>query len=410
MEFHERAYFSDPLATEFSAKVVRLERVDEKSSRVWLDRTYFYPASGGQPDDRGTIDGFQVSVVGENGDGTVYHLIDGILEIGKIVECSIDIDRRRDHMQQHSGQHLLSGIFLGIGKLSTVGFHMGEAVCTIDLEGGKIEIELIEEVERTVNKIVLENIEIKSRVLAREEYEKEIGPDRKVRSRLPLDVESVRIVEIGDIDSSTCCGTHCRTTGEIGMVKILGTEKVKAGTRVEFICGGRAIDDYSGKHNLLDGLARSFSTEWRELGSIFDKLSRENRDLRRENERIRRELASKMAGKLSEPTGSIGNYDLVRKTFEEGDLASLKEMASKIRENGETIVMFGLKTERPVLVFACSPGLKLDMGELMRESAKVMGAGGGGGKDFAQGGGGDPEKVDAALDEAERFARGVLEK
>ena len=405
MDDTERGYLSDPLAGDSTAKVVDVEDAGDGRQKVRLDRTLFYPESGGQPDDRGTLGGFKVEGVSED-EGGVCHLVKGGLEVGDEINGHVDMARRFDHMQQHTGQHVLSRVFVSLGGLMTVGFHLGEKASTIDLSGPASE-EMVARAEREANAIVFQDLPVTARVIERDEYEtaKEDG----VRSRLPDGVESIRIVEIEDTDSSTCCGTHCLSTGMIGIIKITGTEKVRGGTRIEFLCGGRALGDYGEKHALLAGVAGEMSTDWRELGSVTDKLVSENKSLRKELGALSRELAGYRAAEIGKPTGEIAGYGLVRKVFDPGDPGEAREMATKIRESGENIILFGIVSPAPGLVFACSPSVPADMGSALKEAAAVTGGKGGGGKDFAQGGGGDPSKMEQALDAAEKKIRETLE-
>ncbi len=423
MRFDEQAYLDDPYRAEFTSRVRSVEPAGEGLDAVYLERTYFYPESGGQPDDRGTLDGKRVVSVSEDSGG-VRHLVEGTLSPGEEVEGAIDWGRRFDHMQQHSGQHLLSRVFLETGRLRTVSFHLGAETCTIDLDGPAPSPETLDAVEERANGIVFANAPIRHRVVGAVELEALAangGGARDeeragaaavsgavLRSRLPEGVERVRIVEIEGRDRSTCCGTHVRSTGEIGVVKILGMERMKGLARVEFVCGGRAARDYAAKHRLLAALAGSFTTDWRELPRVAAKLGEEARDLRKKYEDLGRELARYRAAEIAAPTGSAGGFAVVKRILESGDARSLRETASTIRESERTIVLLALAGPNPALVFGCSPGVPLDMGELMKSSAARIGARGGGTRDFAQGGGGDGARVAEALDHAERLVREAL--
>lgn len=407
MDEMERGYLSNPLQGEFTATVIRVEDAGDGARRVWLDRTFFYPESGGQPDDRGTLGGFKVTAVSEDDSG-VCHLVKGALEVGDEINGHVDMARRFDHMQQHTGQHILSRVFVSLGGLLTVGFHLGEKASTIDLSGAASG-EMIAKAEREANAAVFQDLEITARIVSREEYESAGESGGEVRSRLPEGVSSIRIVEVEDTDSSTCCGTHCLSTGMIGIIKITGTEKVRGGTRVEFLCGGRALGDYGEKHAVLAAFGSGMSTDWRELGTVTEKLVTENKSLRKERDALSRELAGYRAEEVGKPTGEIGGFGLVRKVFDEAAAGDVREMATKIRESGENIILFAIKAPAPGLLFACSPGIAVDMGAALREAAAVIGGKGGGGKDFAQGGGGDPSKMDEALDAAEKKIRETLE-
>ncbi len=403
----QRGYLSDPLLGEFTARVTKVEDAGDGARKVWLDRTLFYPESGGQPDDRGTLGGFKVEAVSEEGPG-VCHLVRGALEVGDEINGHVDMARRFDHMQQHTGQHILSRVFVSLGGLMTVGFHLGEKASTIDLSG-RVTDETIAKAEREANAVVFQDLPVEARIITRDEYESAKESGDAVRSRLPDGVGSIRIVEIEDTDSSTCCGTHCLSTGMVGIIKITGTENVRGGTRVEFLCGGRALGDYGEKHALLAALGGGMSTDWRELGNIVEKLVSENKSLRRERDALLRELAGFRAAEISKPAGEIGGFALVRKVFEQGSAVEVREMASKIRESGKNIVLFGIVSPAPGLVFACEPSIPADMSSALREAAAVIGGKGGGGKDFAQGGGGDPSRMEEALDAAEKKIRETLE-
>jgi len=413
MDAEERGYLDDPYQIEFEARVREVEPLGEDRFAVYLDRTFFYPVSGGQPDDRGTLGGKQVIEVTETERG-VCHVVEGELKPGAEVEGTIDWNRRFDHMQQHSGQHLLSRVILNELGLPTVGFHLGDTTCTIDLDGDIPSSEKVDLIESLVNGLIWKDITIADRTVAKDEYERMTEEEQKatgsgIRSRLPEDVERVRIVEITDLDRSTCCGTHTRSTGEIGAIKILGTERMKGNARVAFICGERALRDYSEKHTLLNTLAGHFSTDWTELDRLVERLIEENKDLKKRADELQRELAGHRASELDMPTSSVGGFDIVRRVFEDTDVPSLRETVFKIREEGGKIVLFGITGPKPGLIFSCSQDVSLDMGELMKRCAPIIGARGGGGKDFAQGGGGDAARLDETLDEAERVIREALE-
>lgn len=397
---HEQGYLNDPYIMEFESIVREAVPLEGGRTGLYLESTLFYPESGGQPADRGTLNGREVVDVQESDKG-VLHVVEGPFEKGESVEGRIDWQRRFDHMQQHSGQHLLSRVFLDDFGLATIGFHLGEKTCTIDLGGEEVTAEQVEKAERRANETIFSDITITDRTVSRGEYEEMAGGD--VRSRLPEDVQEVRIVEIEGIDRSTCCGTHCRSTGEIGIIKILRVDRAKGGPRVEFVCGRRAVTDYAAKHVALSSLAGLFSTDWRELGRVVGKLVDENKSQRKRLNELESELAKHSAEELSEPTGSVGDYGIVKRIFESGDASQLRETASGIRDRGEMIVLFGVQGPNPALIFACSKEVPLDMGEILKVSAQVIGARGGGGKDFAQGGGGDGGRIAEALDEAERL-------
>lgn len=410
MKYKEKGYLADSCRIDFKARVREVEPRGGGICAVYLDRTFFYPVSGGQPDDRGTLGGGRVAEVIEDEKG-IRHVVEGEFGVGSEVEGHVDWDRRFDHMQQHSGQHLLSRVFIDLAGLHTVSFHLGESTCTIDLDGDIPSEATLEAVESRGNGLIFGSVPITDRVVGREEFDAisrgAAGED--VRSKLPEGVRSVRLVEIAGLDRSTCCGTHCRSTGEIGIIKVLGVERVRGGARVEFVCGRRALKDYAEKHGLLSSIASRLTTDWRGLEGVIERFSEENKLLRKKRDELQRELAGMKAEGLDGPADSLGEFGLVRKVFQESEGASLKEMAFRVRDTGGKIVLFGMRGRVPAMVFACSPEVPLDMGAVMKGSAAVMGARGGGGRDFARGGGGDPGLLDKAMDEAERLIREALE-
>lgn len=401
----ERQYLTDPYRIEFESKIREIAALDGGRSGVYLEETLFYPESGGQPADRGALNDLKVIDVQETDQG-VMHIVEGEFAEGDKARGKVDWKRRFDHMQQHSGQHLLSRVFLDDHGLRTIGFHLGERTCTIDLDGESVTEKQCAAVERRCNELIWDNIPIADRTVSREEYEAMSATD--VRSRLPEDAEEVRIVEISELDRSTCCGTHVRATGEIGMIKILRVERVKGGPRIEFVCGKRALDDYAGKHAMLSVLAGRFSTDWTELERVIDKLTDENKSHRKRIDELGTELARFRATELSQPTSTVGEYGVVRRLFDEEDAGALRETANEVRGQGKTIVLFAAAAPKPSLIFACSEDVPLDMGELLKRSAPIAGMKGGGGRDYAQGGGGSGEGLEQALDEAERMIGEML--
>ena len=407
----ERMYLIDPLKCEFSSKVRRVEDVGDGSQAVYLDFTYFYPTSGGQPHDTGTIDGFRVIDVVEDDSG-VRHVIDGRVGEGDEVECRVDWDRRFDHMQQHSGQHLLSRVFEDLYGLRTVSFHLGSEVSTIDLDTDSIQENVLREVEDASNKVIWRGIPIKTMVLSRGEFVEALESGnrlwRALRSKLPDDVEDVRVVEIEDFDVSTCCGTHCSSTAEIGIIKLLGTEKVKGIVRVEFLCGLRALRDFSEKSDVLSTLSAFFSSDWRSLPRLVEKVIEENKSLKKKKEELLRELARRRASEMEASSKKIGSYELVKGVVEGADMEELRTRAFSLRDGGQRVVLLGASEPKPAVIFACSRGAPVNMGEIMSECMGEFGGRGGGGKDFAQGGGIGAESLQDVLDRAESIIREKL--
>lgn len=409
MDFDERGYLSDPYRKDFTAIVTKAGKTSGGKYAVYLEKTFFYPVSGGQPDDRGTIGKRKVLEVKETDQG-VCHIVGGELKKDSEYDAHVDFSRRMDFMQQHSGQHLLSRIFLEKLNAPTVGFHLGEYTSTIDLETTHPLDEQLEDIEKEANMWIYGDAEIRSYVMNGEDYQEMVSKkEGTLRARLPGDMDRVRIVEIDGLDATACCGTHCRSTGEIGIIKISGIEKMKDKIRVSFLCGLRAWKDYYSKHSMLKELAFSFSTEWKELGKVVEKLREENKTVGKANKALLDELARCRCDSLDSEAMEVKGYKLVKKVYERSPADILRNMAVRLQSEGGYIVLLSAREPKPVLVFASSEGVPVNMGEALKNCAAVMGAGGGGGEDFAQGGGGDAGKIDEALQKAETFIREKLQ-
>jgi alanyl-tRNA synthetase len=409
MDFDERGYLSDPYREDFTATVKKASKSSDGNYAVYLDRTFFYPVSGGQPDDRGTIGERKVLEVKETDQG-VCHIVDGELEKGGEYGAHVDFSRRLDFMQQHSGQHLLSRIFLEKLNAPTVGFHLGECSSTIDLDTTRPLVEQLREIEEEANMWIYRDVEIRSYVMNEKDYQEMIRErDRTVRARLPGEMEVVRIVEIDGLDTTACCGTHCRSTGEIGVIKISGIEKAKDKVRVMFLCGLRAWKDYCLKHSMLKEIAFSFSTEWKELGKVVEKVREENKKMEKTNKALLVELAHCRSDTLKSEAIELGDYKLIRKVYKKSSADVLRNIAIRLQSKGGYIVLLSAREPKPALVFASSKDIPVNMGEALKACSAVMEASGGGGNDFAQGGGGIAGKIDEALESAETFIREKLQ-
>jgi len=403
----EKRYFFDPYRVEFSAKVTFVEKLDGGCCAAYLDNTYFYPESGGQPNDLGLIADLEVLDVREDERG-VRHVVRGVLAVGDEVSCTVDWKRRFDHMQQHSGQHLISRVFEDEFGFKTVSFHLGRRASTIDLDTTGVTEEMLRSVEGRVNELVWKGIPIRSEILTRDEFLKRTGEDgmyAKLRSKLPGDAVEVRLVEIEGIDISTCCGTHCSSTSEIGPVRLLGVERVRGNTRVEFLCGARALADCREKDRILTELSGVFTTDWRELGRIVEKLVEENKSLRKRNEVLSKEAARARAESIADSGSRIGEYELIKRVFEESDAAEMRESAFALRDGGKRVVLFASKGPKVTVIFACTKGAPFDMGAVMKECMELYGGRGGGGKDFSQGGGVEIDEPGDLLDKAEEILK-----
>jgi alanyl-tRNA synthetase len=398
----ERLYYADPYLQAFSAQVVERLEWDEHPAVV-LDRSAFYPTGGGQPHDTGILrdarslsDIHVVDVVEREADGAVLHILANPLTSDQI-EGKVDWDRRFDLMQQHTGQHILSAAFLEYLGANTVGFHLSVEYSTIDLDQAPLTAEALVEVEALANTVVFENRQTTSKFVADEEV-------AALPLRKPLAHEGpVRIVEIPNLDCSACGGTHVRATGEIGLIKITRSERRGKETRIEFLCGRRALDDYAAKNALVMGLAQEFTVGHWELDDMVHRLADDLKETRRELRRTRDALLDAEATALWYQATTVGDMKVVRVDLPGRTPDDLKHLAQRLIDHPQTVVLLaagGEVGQKGFLTFARSPDLDLHMGTLVRQACEVIGGRGGGRPEFAQGGGPDGDRVGQALDAA----------
>ena len=275
----EKVYLENPYLRQLEARIVE-KKYDNNKYYLKTNKTIFYPnLAGGQPGDKGTINGIEVLEVYEDGDDIIHVLGENIHS--DRVKMAIDWNTRFDYMQQHSGQHLLSSVFYKLFNGETIGFYIGKEYVYIDVNIPKISDEEIEKVESFANKIVFSNFSIKTYVVEKEDMDKiPVRKDPNINS-------NIRIVEIDEIDFSPCCGTHVRSTGEIGLIKIRKVESYKGNIRVEFVCGHRALKDYSWKSNYIKDISNMLSIKDKDVKKRVEKLYEEKENLEKENRKLR---------------------------------------------------------------------------------------------------------------------------
>ncbi len=393
-----RLYYTDSFLTEFDAQVVDL--VTAPRPAVVLDRTAFYPTSGGQVFDTGWLEAngkrLRVLEVAEQED-RILHCLEAApaeLAVDASVHGTIDVPRRRDHMQQHSGQHVLSAAFIRLFEMPTVSFHMGDEVCTIDLDAKSVSAEQLEQAENLANQVVMEDRPVEVRFVSLEEA-RGLG----LRKLPPVEREQLRLIDIRDFDLTACGGTHVRSTGQIGAILTRKTEKVRQGVRVEFVCGERAIVAARRDRLALNEAAGVLSAHSWELPQQVRKLADEGKAARKQRSELLNELAELRAARLLEETPETNGFHLVVKMFPDGNLEFIKLLAQKLvrTEGKRAIALLGAGEGSPALVFAQTAGLPYDMGGLIKEALAASGGRGGGTKDVAQGGVAKVEMLEAAL-------------
>jgi len=398
----ERLYYRDSFLYEFDATVADVRDQGGRTAVV-LDRTAFYPTSGGQTFDTGKLraaSGTEVKVeeVAETEDGTILHFVSGPLEKGTAVHGGIDTGRRRDHMQQHSGQHVLSSAFVRLFNMPTVSFHMGEESCTVDLEAKSLSRAQVEKAERLANDVVTEDRPVEIRFVAPDEA-RTLG----VRKVPEGEREKLRLIDIHDFDLTACGGTHVRSTGQIGAILLRKTENVKQGVRVEFVCGGRAVRTARHDYSALTDAAGALSTHIWELPQQVRRSLDDAKAGARARQKLLEEIAELHAARLLAFAANENGRKKIVRVIADRDLAFVRLLAQKIAGAGEpAIALLASTGGQPTLVLAQSAGLPSDMGAEMKKATAALGGRGGGSRDFAQGGAPDGAKIEAVLAEIAR--------
>lgn len=384
----KRLYYDDSYQVAFDARVLEKVFFEDKPALI-LDRTCFYPESGGQPSDRGNINGIDVVDVREE-NGRILHLLEANV-LSDHIKGEVDWKTRFDHMQQHTGQHILSQAFYALCKGETVSFHLSEKYSTLEINLFKITNQEVENVEKLANSIVFQDREIKTYFMSEEEV-KDI-PLRKPPKKKGL----IRVVEASDFDYSACGGTHTGRTGEIGLIKIVKWEKMRGNTRFEFLCGGRALKDYTEKNRILRQLSVRFTVSEQEVLSSVEKLSSDFKAQKKKNKKITDSLTQYEAGEIIK--NARGN--MILNIFPDKTPEEIRYLASSIVRKGEYIVLLGTKKGDKVhLILACSENLDLDMRELVPVISPLIKGRGGGRPSFIEIAGEDTGNLEKALETA----------
>ncbi|MFZ0864953.1 MAG: alanine--tRNA ligase-related protein [Candidatus Sulfotelmatobacter sp.] len=394
-----RLYYQDSFLYDFDAEVREVLEIPRPG--LILDRTAFYPTSGGQIFDTGWITAdanskLRVTEVADTEDGKVIHYLEAPLKDlkpGTRVHGQIDATRRRDHMQQHSGQHVLSAAFVRLFNMPTVSFHMADDYCSIDLDTPALAKEQIESAERLANEIILENRAVDIRFVTREEAGK-LG----LRKLPPTERDELRLIDIRDFDLTACGGTHVSQTGQIASILLRKVEKVRQGFRVEFVAGQRAVATARRDFTTLTETAALFSAHIYDVPQQARKSLDEIKSLRKQNEQSQEELAAAYAAVLLADAPDTNGRRLVVRTLFDRDLSFVKLLAQKLtRLSPSVVALLATTSPQPSLVFAQSAGQPFDMGALMKETMTNLGGRGGGSKDMAQGGVPSAEGIEARL-------------
>ena len=394
MNTTERLYLENPYLTKLYATVTN-KRLSEGHCIVELDQTIFYPhLSGGQPRDLGTINDIEViNVIEEN--GKILHFLNEDLPSGKVT-LMVDWDTRFSHMQSHTAQHILSYACKKLFNLETVGFKISESYTTVDLATDFLSEKEIHLAEILTNSIIQTNLPIKC-------YAGDLlkFPEKKeIENTLGI----LRIVEIEEIDSMPCAGTHVKSTGEVGCVKILYTEKVNGKLRLYFLCGQAVLKDYHKKTLATQHINQQLSANTDTLIEKFDDFWAKYESLSLQNQKLKDDNLKYQSHFLLEHATPIGSYGYVSQLFYDSDVASLKRISEVITAKDNYIAVLGLISENKChLIISCHPSVPLDCKELLNKVLPLLDGKGGGTKSFVQAGGNNVSAVEKIIQALNQF-------
>lgn len=397
----ERLYYSDSHLIDFEAVVVGVTERVSGWTTVILDRTAFYPTGGGQPSDTGTLNGTRVEECIDDGERGVLHVIQGLLPVGTVVHGHVDWTRRLDHIQQHTGQHILSQAFVTLFDAPTKSFRVLDQSCEIDIDLPDVSNEKIERAVELANNVIWEDRVMTIHNVTAEEAA--AMPLRKEPSR----EGDLRLIEIEGFDLTPCGGTHAQRTGEVGMIGVKSWERAKGLTRIEFVAGRRLLVDYRLANKSARDVAAVFSAGREDGPQLASQLLDENKEL---HKRLRglEEIAAGVEAEtlLREAETLSSGVRLVCKVLEHRDADALRRLAHSLIGNTNTVVLLGSSDKETArLMFARSPDAPGDMNHLMRDACALLDGRGGGKPDLAQGGGKNLSRLLEALNAASASLR-----
>jgi alanyl-tRNA synthetase len=397
----ERLYYRDSRLLDFDARVTGLSELDDGQIAVTLDRTAFYPTGGGQPTDTGALGDARVVDCIDAEDEGVLHVIQGPApEIGDTVRGKIDWLRRLDHLQQHTGQHILSAAFVRLFDAPTLSFRVLEHECEVDVEIDNPTDARIEQAVDFANQIIWESRPISIRQVTSDEA-----------AALPLRKEparegELRVIEIDDFDLTPCGGTHARSTGEVGVIVVRSWERAKGLTRIHFMAGIRALADYRKANQTAREVASLFSAGRDDSPALVTRLVEESKKLRRRTGELEQVACQVEADELiaqasNSSSQSASATRVIARVFDDRSAESLKQLALALIGHPGTVALLGSRDgDTARLVFARSAEATGDMNALMREACEKIDGRGGGKSDMAQGGGKNVAQINVALDQA----------
>lgn len=388
----EKLFYIDSYIKSFTAEIEEVKEMNNKY-HVLLDKTAFFPGGGGQYCDLGTIDNICVEDVYEE-NNKIYHILDKKPNRIHKVKCEIDWDRREYGMQHHFGQHVISACFNNEYKAKTVGFHLGKDFATVDIEGFFKEDDIMK-IERMCNEIIRENIPVEFLNINKKEAKK-----LKIKDDLSKLSNDIRVVKFGDLDINLCCGVHVKNTLDLRVIKIKKFEKYKKATRIEFLCGTKAIDEMLKRDNYLTKICKMLSSNEEGAYQGIENLNNKLNEVNKENRKLEEIISNYEIKEMIEEAEKSGSINIIIKTYENKNMNYINKIANKITETENNVGLFALiNNDRLNLLFACSKNLeKIDMNNLLKDSIKLVDGKGGGSKTLAQGGGKNNGNLDSLFD------------
>lgn len=387
-----KLYYEDLYQTNFSASVIEAREKDGKF-HVVLDQTIFYPEGGGQPCDIGYLDDIPVEQVYEE-KGKIFHVMGAMLQNQK-VDGRIEWERRFIYMQQHLGQHILSAVFVEYFHANTLGLRLGVEEVSIDIDR-VIHQENLERAEQIANEMICRNIPVEVLYPTMEEIE------RFSKREIPQTDDAIRIVKIGDLDYTPCCGTQNKFTGEVGLIKIFHAETNRTGMRVHFSCGSAALKKCMHTHNLVESIKKELSCSSDEILVRVQKIKAELQEEKSQKEQLMDRVLEADAQGLLEQAYRVNDIDIIKQTLEVTSQEELKKLYSILTEQKGVVAILGGKTKNGViLLMGCNKGEKrIDVRKAFRASISIVDGKGGGSACYSQGFGQNSEHLVLAVNRA----------
>lgn len=378
----EKLYYKDAYLTEFTTNMLREAQTDGGEWYIVLAETAFYPTGGGQPYDTGTLNDIPVINV-EEVDGEVRHFLARKMDRSDRVHGVVNWERRFDHMQQHSGQHVLTAAFVELFQLPTVSFHLGVETCTIDLSTDYMTEDILQQVEKRANEVILESRPIETKWVTEEE-----AKEYQLRKELAV-TDDIRLVIIPDFDYNGCGGTHPNSTSQIGSIKILGWEKQRNQIRIEFICGERVLKQLHEKHSIMKELGRIVSASQDQMVTTVIKMVETQKSLAKKVDELQDELLKLEGESLVAKSRDWHGESLVTGVFQDRSIKELQKLAKIIisEKSGINLMLVAENGEQLQFVFARDALGTINMKEAVKLALPLINGKGGGSEHSAQGGG-----------------------